>query len=184
MILLWKSTTLSGSTRSGHARQAESGANPRGCRISRSRRPCRDRRPAQSRSKRLRGCLEADQSRRNGPADRRRDLCDSPPHQRHDASAACCITQGLCRSPPQTAPARRSRGRGSSRGTRRGWSERSRGACARRWERRDLARRCVHCDSEQLVGDDVERATAFARRRESPVSVIWPPTSRAAVDSA
>ena len=54
-----------------------------GLSMSRSRRPCRDRRRPQSRSKRLRALLEADQSRRNGLADRRRDLCDSPVEEHH-----------------------------------------------------------------------------------------------------
>ena len=51
----------------------------RACRDRRGR-PRRNRRRPQSRSKRLRAPLEANQSLRTGLRDRRRDVCDSPPN--------------------------------------------------------------------------------------------------------
>ena len=48
-----------------------------GCRISRRRRRDRNRRRTHRRSKGFRDVIEANHSRRNAPANRRRDLCDS-----------------------------------------------------------------------------------------------------------
>jgi hypothetical protein len=56
---------------------AESVAIRLGCRVSRSRRRRRNRRGATGRSNALRAAVEGNQSRRDAPADRLPDLCDS-----------------------------------------------------------------------------------------------------------